>query len=126
MKISLDKSLINPSISNIPNTYEFKTDDNKNVLTVHLPSYNPSKEMSLSISYSVKNAFRKNNNNLLYYNTFFSDRTDSTFNTNVKGNISFHYPENAIRTFGANSKDFWVNEGKQKFISNRLQKQTSL
>lgn len=108
LKVLLNNDSMNPSSLNTPNAYELKTDINKNILTLHLP-YSNSKHIDVSINYSVKNALKEHNGTLIYYNTFFPERTNFSFNTNVKGKITFHYPESSIISFGANSKDFWVN-----------------
>lgn len=108
LKVLLNKDSMKPSSLNTSNAYELETDNNKNVLTLHLP-YSNSKHIDVSINYSVKNALKEHNGALIYYNTFFPERTNFSFNTNVKGEITFHYPESSIINSGANSKDFWVN-----------------
>ncbi len=108
LEVLFNNNSMNPSALNIPNTYELKTGINKNILTLHLP-YSNSKHINVSINYSVKNALKEHNGALIYYNAFFPERTNFSFNTNVKGKITFSYPESSIISFGANSKDFWVN-----------------
>ncbi len=110
LEVLLNGNSISPSDFNIPNTYELKTDADKNILTVYLP-HDDLKNMDLSINYSVKNALGEDNGVLVYYNTFFPERTNFSFNTNTRGKITFHYPDSSIIKAGANSKDFWVNIG---------------
>ncbi len=69
LEVSLNNNSIKPSTLNIPNTYELKTDNNKNVLTFYFPY--DSKNIDLTINYSIKNALGKYNDTLVYYNIFF-------------------------------------------------------
>lgn len=98
---------------NLPNTYEWKTDAEKNILTFYF-SYDKVQPLDVIVKYSVQNALREHEGLLVYYNTFFSERTDFSFNTNVKGDFSFQYPEGSLLRCGADAENFWVRADNAK------------
>lgn len=107
LEVKLNGNSIKLSDKKSPNTYEFKTGNNKNLLTVYFPNDKP-KKLDLDITYSIKNALLTDSGLPIYYNTFFPERTDFSFNTNVKGNVIFHYPEDSLSDYGAKS-GYWIN-----------------
>lgn len=118
LQISLNENSMEPSVSKTPNTYELNHAADRNILTLHLP-HPDSKNVNLSIHYSVKHALGEQKGALVYSNTFFPERTNFSFNTNVKGKITFRYPEHSVIRFGAHSKDFWVdmqNSNQNSFV----------
>ncbi|MDO4719951.1 MAG: hypothetical protein Q4A78_04755 [Peptostreptococcaceae bacterium] len=107
LEVRLNGSLIEPSRSKTPNTYELQTAGNQHRLTLYLPD-SASKTMDLQINYVAMNALLKKEGLPVYYNTFFPKRTDFSFNTNVRGRITFHFPEASLLRSGAHAEGFWV------------------
>lgn len=114
LEVTLNDNVMKLSEMRTPNTYELKSNTNKNILTVYYFPHNKSETMNLTVAYSVKNAVLKQNGSFVYYNTFFPERTDFSFNTNVKGTVTFRSPEGSIADCAANSEDFWVNSDNSK------------
>lgn len=107
LEVRLNGSLMEPAERKTPNTYELQTAGNQHRLTLYLP-YSASKTMDLQINYVAANALLKKEGLPVYYNVFFPERTDFSFNTNVKGRVTFHFPEASLLRSGAHAEGFWL------------------